>query len=177
MNNTNESTPSISYYPHSLTQQPNGTYRWFCSIDPEYYRATVRPGFIACVIIAVFVLAFGALLSYMYHNWMSFWIVAGCAAVFMLISVFFFWLDFHFSRDPQEQYELSETYVKTGTGKSSVYFDFVKVKQISFTREYIELRGKTRRMRVYTASEEDMEFVKKYIMNRLPGDVEIRYGA
>ena len=103
----------MSAYPEKLKKGPDGSYSWFCSIDPDYYRSSIRPGLIACVIIAVFVLLFGAALSWKFNDWTSFLIVAGCAGVFMLISCFFFGLAFSAS-DPQETYEISEVYVKTG---------------------------------------------------------------
>ena len=158
----------------SISSQPNGTYTWSCSIDPEYHRDSIRPGFIACIIIAVFLLLFGAFLSFQYHDWNTFLIVAGCTAVFMLISIFFFRLAFS-AKDPHESYELTDIYVKTGYGRSSVYFDFDKIRQIRFKQKYIELKDNRRTMRVYTASEEDMAIVKRHIMNRLKGDTDIRY--
>ena len=69
---------------------------------------------------------------------------------------------------------MNEIFVKTGSGKSSVYFDFTKAKTVIFTRKYIELQGKVKKMRVYMR-EEDSDFVRRHIMNRLGGDCEIRY--
>ena len=75
-------------YPEKIKKEPNGSYSWFCSIDPDYYRKSIRPGFIACIFIAVFLLLFGAVLAWQYHNWEYFLIVAGCTGVFMLIALF-----------------------------------------------------------------------------------------
>ena len=163
----------MSAYPVKLKKGPNGSYSWFCSIDPDYYRSSIRPGLIACVIIAVFVLLFGAVLSWKFNDWTSFLIVAGCAGVFMLISCFFFGLAFSAS-DPQETYEISEVYIKTGYGRSSVYMHFDKVRAVLFTQKYIELWGKTRKMRVYVPAE-DSDFVKDFIHRHLPLGCDIRY--
>ena len=139
----------MSAYPEKLKKGPDGSYSWFCSIDPDYYRSSIRPGLIACVIIA------------------------GCAGVFMLISCFFFGLAFSAS-DPQETYEISEVYVKTGYGRSSVYLHFDKVRAVLFTRKYIELWGRNRKMRVYVPTE-DSDFVKDFIHSHLPLGCDIRY--
>lgn len=163
----------MSAYPEKLKKGPDGSYSWFCSIDPDYYRSSIRPGLIACVIIAVFILLFGAVLSWKFNDWTSFLIVAGCAGVFMLISCFFFGLAFSAS-DPQETYEISEVYVKTGYGRSSVYLHFDKVRAVLFTRKYIELWGRNRKMRVYVPTE-DSDFVKDFIHSHLPLGCDIRY--
>ena len=47
-------------------------------------------------------------------------IVLGCTAVFLLITFLVFGLTL-LATDPQESYEMTETYIKTGSGKSSAY--------------------------------------------------------
>ena len=163
----------MSVYPVKISQQPDRLYRWSCSIEAEYYRNSMRPGLYACIGIAFFLLAFGGILSCQYHDWKSFFIVAGCAAVFLLISFLVFGLAFS-AKDPHESYEMGEEYVKSGYGKSSVYFDFKKVKAMVLGRKYIELWGRTKRMRIYIP-EEDFDFVRGYIQSRVPMKCEIRY--
>jgi hypothetical protein len=68
---------------------------------------------------------------------------------------------------------MTETFVHSGYGKSSVYFDFKKVKTIVLGGKYIELRGKTKRMRIYVP-EEDYDFVRSFIQVRVPMECEIR---
>lgn len=156
----------MSAYPEKIAQQPNGSYAWSCSIDAKYHRDSIRPGLYVCVGIAVFLLIFGGVLSYSNHDWKSFLIVAGCAAVFLLISFLIFGLAFSV-KDPHESYEMREEYVKSGYGKSSVYFEYKKVKAIILSRKYIELHGKTKRMRIYVP-EEDYNFVRGFIQSRVP---------
>ena len=108
-----------------------------------------------------------------FQNLQYFLIVAGCTGVFMLIALFFFGLAFSAS-DPQETYVMSEIYIKSGYGKSSVYLHYTKLKTVIFSRNYIELRGKTSKMRVYIPAE-DFYFVKDYIQRHLPGECDIRY--
>ena len=158
----------------AIAKRPNNTYTWSCVIDADYHRSIMRPGFYACIGIACFLLLFGGILSWQYQDWDTFWIVAASTGVFMLISILCFGFAFSI-KDPWESYELSDVYVKIGSGKSSIYYDFKKIRQVSFHPKYIEVRGRTRRSRIYVQTKEDMEFVKRYIMNRLTGDTEIRY--
>ena len=164
----------MSTYPIKIAQQPNGVYTWSCPIEAEYYRSSIRPGLYACIGIAVFLLIFGGVLSYQYNDVKSFFIVAGCAAVFLLISFLIFGLALS-ATDPHESYELTEDFVKSGYGKSSVYFDFKKVRVMVLSAKYIELHGKTKRMRIYVP-EEDYNFVRSYIQSRVPMESEVRYG-
>ena len=163
----------MSDYLKKIEQRQNGSYTWMCSIDVEYYRHGMRMGLNACLGIAVFLLVFGAILSIPSRDWESFLIVAGCTAVFLLITAFFFGLAFS-AKDPRESYEMWDDLVKSGSGKSAVWFDYKKAKKAIFCRKYIELRGKTKRMRIY-APEEDFDFVRSYIMNRLPGSCDIKF--
>lgn len=161
-------------YPDRVTQRTDGAYVWYCRIDEDYNRKITLSGLRVCIGMAVFLLAFGAFLSYRFNDRTSFWIVAGCVAAFLLISFFFFGMALRLQKEPKEVYRMIETDVKTGTGKSSAYFSFKKARQVIVTRKYIELRGKIARMRVY-APEADYDFVKSYILNRVPGDADIRY--
>ena len=138
----------------------------------EYHRNSIRPGLYACIGIAVFLLAYGGVLSFASHDLKSFFIVAGCAAVFLLITILVFALALS-AKDPHESYEMTEDFVKSGYGKSSVYFDFKKVKSIVLGGTYIELCGKTKHMRIYVP-EEDYNFVRGFIQCRVPMECEIR---
>ena len=139
----------------------------------DYYRKGMGMGVKACLGIAAFVLVFGGILAIQYDDWTSFLIVAGSDAVFLLITFVVFKFAF-LPKDPKESYEMSDIFVKSGYGKSSVYFDFDKAKVAIFTPKYIELQGRIKKIRVYVP-EEDYSFVKGYIMSRLTGDCEIRY--
>ena len=158
--------------PVTLTKDLDGSYTWSCAIEADYHRDSIRPGFYACIGIAVFLLVFGGILSWKYHDWTVFWIVAACAGVFMLLTVLLFGLAFS-AENPQERFAMTETYVKTGSGRSSVYFNYKKAQTVILTGRYIELQGKTGRMRVY-APEEDFDFVRSYIQSHLPACCDIR---
>ena len=156
-----------------ITRNSFGFYTWSCSIDVDYYRKGMGMGVKACLGIAAFVLVFGGILAIQYDDWTSFLIVAGSDSVFLLITFVVFKFAF-LPKDPKESYEMSDIFVKSGYGKSSVYFDFDKAKVAIFTPKYIELQGRIKKIRVYVP-EEDYSFVKGYIMSRLTGDCEIRY--
>ena len=159
--------------PDRVTKMPNGMYKWSCSIDAAYYRKSVGAGVKACIIIAVCVLVFVAIIAFQYRDVGSFLIVLGSDAVFMLITIVIFKLAFS-AEDPRENYEMCDIYVKNGYGKSSVYFDYDKAREAVFARNYIDLKGRIAKIRVY-APAEDFEFVRGYIMSHLTGDCQIRY--
>ena len=163
----------MSDYLAKIHKNSNGFCVWSCSMDVDYYRKGMWMGVRACLGIAAFILVFGGILSIQYNDWTSFLIVAGSDAVFLLITFVVFKLAFS-ARDPQESYEMSDIYVKSGYGKSSVYFDYDKAKVAIFTPKYIELQKGIKKMRVYVP-EEDYSFVKGYIMSRLSGECEIKY--
>ena len=163
----------MAYYPTEITEQPDGSYTWSCSIEVEYHRKSMGTGFKACIGIAVFLLLFGAYFVWQHQDWETFWIVAGCTAVFLLITMLVFGLTL-LATDPQEIYQMTDEYVKTGSGRSSAYFRFRKTKTAVFTRRYIELQGKVTKMRIYIPAE-DLDYVKDFIRVRLPDDCDIRY--
>ena len=156
-----------------ITRDSKGFYTWRCSMDVGYYRQGMGAGIYACLGIAAFILVFGGIMAIKFDDWTNFLIVAGSDAVFLLITFVVFKFAF-LPKDPKESYEMSDIFVKSGYGKSSVYFDFDKAKVAIFTPKYIELQGRIKKIRVYVP-EEDYSFVKGYIMSRLTGDCEIRY--
>lgn len=156
-----------------LTRLPNGSYQWACSIDRSYYRRIFWYTGISCGIIAAFVLAFGAFLAILYDDWQSMLIVGGCVAVFAVITVVVCFI-FDLDKDPQECYEMTEDYIKTGAGKSAAYYGFERVRVLVITRNYLELRGKISKLRVYT-HEEDRELIRSFIKTHVPEDADIRY--
>ena len=144
-----------------ITRNSNGFYTWRCSMDVDYYREGMGVGINACLGIAAFILVFGGIMAIKFDDWTNFLIVAGSD---LALS----------AKDPQESYEMSDVYVKSGYGKSSVYFDFDKARVAIFTPKYIELQRGIKKIRVFVPAE-DYSFVKGFIMSRLTGECEIRY--
>ena len=163
----------MSDYLIKIKKDSNGFYTWSCSMDVEYYKKGMWMGIKACLGIAAFILVFGAIMAVQFHDWTNLLIVAGCDAVFLLITFAVFKLALS-AEVPQESYEMSDIYVKVGYGRSSVYFDYDKAKVAIFTPKYIELQNGIKKTRVFVP-EEDYDFVKRYIMNHLTGECEIRY--
>ena len=101
-------------YSSNIKKEPDDSYVWTCSIDPEYYRESLKPGLYACLGIAVFLLLFGGYLAYKFRNPMHFGIVVGCVAIYLLITALTFRLAFS-ADDPHETYKMSDIYTKYHT--------------------------------------------------------------
>lgn len=159
---------------NSITKQPDGSYKWSCGIDKEFHKKSVRTGIWACVIIVAFVLIIYAVIPVMHGsqdaNW---WIPLLVIGVVLAIALPLFYLQ-STAEDPHEQYEMTEKYVKSGYGKGSIYTDFKKVKALVITAKFIELTGENRTNRIYIL-ENDMDFVRQFILDRIPEDADIRY--
>ena len=69
-----------------ITKNSYGMYTWSCSMDVDYYRKGMWMGIKACLGIAAFILVFGAIMAVQFHDWTNLLIVAGCDAVFLLIT-------------------------------------------------------------------------------------------
>ena len=160
--------------PGKITQQPDGSYCWTCSIDAEYYRSTIKPAKISFLIIAAFIMVFGACLYFRYQDPEILAIIAASDAVFLLIAFFVCWIFERISTDPQESYVMTDTFIKTGSGKTSSYFDFKRARSLTISSKYLELKGQVVSKRVYVP-EEDMAFVRNYIITHIPMDAEKRY--
>ena len=94
-------------------------------------------------------------------------------AVILLIALPLFYLMYS-AENPHEEYLLTEKFVKSGYSRSAIYSNFKKTKEAVITAEYIELTGDFRTNRIYIPAE-DMDFVREYIVKRLPENVRIRY--
>ena len=153
---------------------PDGAYTWSCPVEAEYFRDTVRPGLYASIAAAAGLLIFGALLALPKNDMSVFLAVAGVAAVFLLLTGIFFGLFFS-AKNPHEEYLLTDTYVRTGRGRTSVFFQFSKARRAIFTAKYIELQGKRAKMRVYVP-DEDYPLVKDFMTKHLPPTCLLREG-
>lgn len=159
---------------YRIQKRGENRYEWVCPIDRGYFFRGLRLSIIALGSIGGFVLLYGGLLSLMFQDLEGFLIVLGCLGVFALISVGACWLCYGRVPNPTERYTLTNDYVQTGTGKSSVYFTLSRARVVTVTRRYIGLKGRTAYVRVY-ATEEDMPFVRGFITSRVPGEAEVRY--
>ena len=162
------------YYPVRVTQQEDGTYRWKCIIGREYENRTYSISIKVFIGMAIAMLAFGAVMSFQYHDWKGLLIVAACVAVFLLIGVGVCLILKSMPGGVSEIYWMTDTFIKVGSGKGSAAFDYKRAKKATFAINYIDLKGSLGGPRIYLP-EEDMPLVKGYIMSRLPGTAEIVY--
>ena len=165
-------------YPDHPQLQEDGAYRWRTSTEVSFELENLMLGVKACVVIAIFILAFGLYLSVHFDDWESFGIVALCVVVFMVICGLIFGLIIrslkHSASEPKEIYTLTETHVQSGSGRATVFFTLNGAKQVIVTKRYIELRGAVKKIRVYVPVQE-MSFISSFILERVPGTAQIHY--
>ena len=161
-------------YPDQVTRQEDGSFRWKCAVEKEYEQRAYELTMKICGAIAAFILAFGGFLSIMNSDLMSFAIVAACVAAFLLISFFICWGLNKLPGTMREIYHLTDKYIETGSGKTRAIFSFKKTRTVIVTSKYIELTGRFGGPRVYVP-EQDMSFVRGYILSRVPGEAQVQY--
>ncbi len=156
-----------------IIQDPDGSYRWDCPIETEYHRRSGQSSLWAtpflCAVVAIIVLITTHGTADTGNNICIAFLVIGVILVIALPLI----LLWNSAGDPHEQYYMNEIYVKSGYGKSSIYSEFKKTKEVTITEKYIEMSGKYRTNRIYVPPD-DMEFVREFIQERLPNDTVIR---
>lgn len=165
---------SLRDYTDRAVRDEEGNYFWRGTTDREFEIRKLKVGFNACIVIFVSILLIGIIFSLMLHDMRSMIPVLISAAVYMVIVFVIFSLAFYLTKDSKEVYFMTDSFIRSGTGKSTETFSYSGAKKVILTNRYIELNGRFRRMRVYVAAE-DMSFVKNYIMSRVPGDVQTIY--
>ena len=157
---------------NKIVQAADGSYSWDCSIDRGYHRKTGREGLLGILFLCAFVFILFLLVSHGTNLKEDLWIPLTVIGVILLISLplLFLW---NSAGDPHERYIMTEDYVRSGYGKSAVYSEFKKTKEAVITGKYIEMIGNYRNNRIYVPPE-DMDFVREFILERLPEEVRIR---
>ena len=163
-----------SYLPRRVTLQENGTYLWSSVVDRDFEREANKMALRICVVMEVLVLLLGAGLSIHYRSLSSFGIVAGCIAASMLITAGVIHGLNSMPGEVRNTYLLTDTFIRSGSGRHAFYYDFKRTRTVIITPWYIEMKSKFNGFRVYVP-EEDMPFVRDYIMMRMPVGIEIRY--
>ena len=153
--------------------QEDGSYRWSCSIDKDFHRSKAKAGFWACLAVAGVSLLAGFFASGMSSAHNSIWMILLVPFVIMIIGLPLIFL-YGSAEDPHESYVLTEKYVKSGYGREAVFATFEKTKTVAVRPQYIELSGQFRTVRVYVPAE-DGEFVREYILARIPGNAVVKY--
>ncbi len=157
-----------------IVQEPDGSYHWDCPIDIEYHRNSGRKGLWGILIICTVVLIIFIIISHGTNTRVDIWIPLLVIGVVLMLGLPLIYL-WNTASDPREQYVMTEDYVRSGYGKSSIYSEFKKCKEAVVTAKYIEITGNHHRDRIYVP-EEDMDFVREFILTRIPDDAVIRHG-
>ena len=69
-------------------------------------------------------------------------------------------------------YRMMDELIATGLGRRTAVFEFRKAKRMIVGKRYIELRGTISAFRLYVP-EEDLDFVRDYIRERVPVECEM----
>ena len=149
-----------------ITALPDGSYGWSCSIDADYHRQSTKNSIGFCLVFAAVVLVVSGFIALLHQSLEAFWIPVLVIAVIAVLAFPLFFLQMGAS-SPQEQYLLTPEYVKSGYGKSAVFSRFDRTDVLVLKEHFIELKGKYGENRIYIPAE-DMEFVKAYILERIP---------
>ena len=158
-------------YHTDKERRADNSYIWSCSIDKEFHRRSTRKGLWGCAFLVVFIASVYLFMPASHGMQKDIWVPLIPIAVILVIALPLLYFQYTAS-DPHEQYLMNDEYVKSGYGKSSIYSEFKKIKKMKVTSGYIELIGNFSTNRIYVPAE-DMDFVRSYIMQRLPADAEI----
>ena len=165
---------SEPYQPQKISRLPNGSYTWRCPTSVEYVRMQLMLGFKICIAVDLVILAVGIALLLYTRSMELLMIFGAIAGGFLALVLLIFGLSVLIYRDPWERYQLMDTYIMTGYGRSSSWFNYKNTKVLNIRPTYLELRGKVAVMRVYVPAE-DYPFVRDFIKYRMPDEAEINY--
>ena len=155
-----------------IERDENGTYHWVAAIDGEYDRKIIRIVFGAigglCVLFTVY-----ALVKY---PDMFLTTLLSCLGVLAVVSAVALPL-MRLSRGRQQKYEMNEEYVRfVGTGRSDSYFHYKGIRRVRVNRarNLIHIRGIAVSAPFFVPPE-GFEFVRNYILSRLPDSAKVSY--
>ena len=155
-----------------IERDENGTYHWTAAIDGEYDRKIIRIVFGAigglCVLFTVY-----ALVKY---PDMFLTTLLSCLGVLAVVSAVALPL-MRLSRGRQQKYEMNEEYVRfVGSGRSDSYFHYKGIRRVRVNRarNLIHIRGIAVSAPFFVPPE-GFEFVRNYIVSRLPDSAKVSY--
>ena len=155
-----------------IERDENGTYHWTAAIDGEYDRKIIRIVFGAigglCVLFTVY-----ALVKY---PDMFLTTLLSCLGVLAVVSAVALPL-MRLSRGRQQKYEMNEEYVRfVGYGRSDSYFRDKGIRRVRVNRarNLIHIRGIAVSAPFFVPPE-GFEFVRNYILSRLPDSAKVSY--
>ena len=155
-----------------IERDENGTYHWTAAIDGEYDRKIIRIVFGAigglCVLFTVYALV-------RYPD-MFLTTLLSCLGVLAVVSAVALPL-IRLSRGRQQKYEMNEEYVRfVGSGRSDSYFRYKGIRRVRVNRarNLIHIRGIAVSAPFFVPPE-GFEFVRNYILSRLPDSAKVSY--
>jgi hypothetical protein len=155
-----------------IERDENGTNHWTAAIDGEYDRKIIRIVFGAigglCVLFTVY-----ALVKY---PDMFLTTLLSCLGVLAVVSAISLPL-MRLSRGRQQKYEMNEEYVRfVGYGRSDSYFHYKGIRRVRVNRarNLIHIRGIAVSAPFFVPPE-GFEFVRNYILSRLPDSAKVSY--
>ena len=155
-----------------IERDENGTYHWVAAIDGEYDRKIIKIVFGAigglCVLFTVY-----ALVKY---PDMFLTTLLSCLGVLAVVSAVALPL-MRLSRGRQQKYEMNEEYVRfVGYGRSDSYFHYKGIRRVRVNRarNLIHIRGIAVSAPFFVPPE-SFEFVRNYIVSRLPDRAKVSY--
>ena len=155
-----------------IERDENGTYHWTAAIDGEYDRKIIRIVFGAigglCVLFTVY-----ALVKY---PDMFLTTLLSCLGVLAVVSAVALPL-MRLSRGRQQKYEMNEEYVRfVGYGRSDSYFHYKGIRRVRVNRarNLIHIKGIAVSAPFFVPPE-GFEFVRNYILSRLPDSAKVSY--
>ena len=155
-----------------IERDENGAYHWTAAIDGEYDRKIIRIVFGAigglCVLFTVY-----ALVKY---PDMFLTTLLSCLGVLAVVSAVALPL-MRLSRGRQQKYEMNEEYVRfVGYGRSDSYFRYKGIRRVRVNRarNLIHIRGIAVSAPFFVPPE-GFEFVRNYIVSRLPDSAKVSY--
>ena len=155
-----------------IERDENGTYHWVAAIDGEYDRKIIKIVFGAigglCVLFTVY-----ALVKY---PDMFLTTLLSCLGVLAVVSAVALPL-MRLSRGRQQKYEMNEEYVRfVGYGRSDSYFHYKGIRRVRVNRarNLIHIRGIAVSAPFFVPPE-GFEFVRNYIVSRLPDSAKVSY--
>ena len=166
--------PYLVEYPENVTQFGPDVYRWKCVTSKEDERKAYKMTMKICAFIAACILVMSIVFCIMMDDWESMWIVIVCVAVFMLISLLICLILNGLPGGVTQVYEMTDTYLKTGAGRTSAYFKYKRTRTMEIFPDHIELRGPFGGPGIF-AQPKDLPFVRDYLLSRMPGTAVIRY--
>ena len=153
-------------YTDRVTQLEDGTYCWRCEVDDSVTGFAYKLTLGVCGGICAVFIVMGLLMD----PWVLKITLLSCLGV-MGVAVGVVLL-FKKLGGWSEYYWMNDEYIKIGTGKSTRIMEYDKVQRVVLTGKKISLEKKIGKGLVFIP-EEDYEFVKNYILQRVQGKAEI----